>query len=133
MTEAKKQAATVGGDDKQLIEVEVVYALPHRQLLKSLKVKPGCTALNAAISAGMEEEFDGLQLTSARMGIFSELLPKPAEYILQPGDRVEIYRPLVIDPKEARRIRAEKARADRQRQKEQQPGEGSQPAPKTEQ
>jgi putative ubiquitin-RnfH superfamily antitoxin RatB of RatAB toxin-antitoxin module len=58
-------------------------------------------------------EFPEIDLATAPMGIFSKIEPSPSTRILQPGDRVELYRPLELDPKEARRLRAERAKAKR--------------------
>ncbi|MDT8429528.1 MAG: RnfH family protein [Pseudomonadales bacterium] len=97
--------------DGELILVEVAYALPERQRIVALSVTAGCTALQAAKESGIAEEFPEIDLDSVKMGIFSRLLdgkvnPKPADYVLQARDRVEIYRPLLLDPKQARLARA---------------------------
>ncbi len=103
---------------KRFMEVEVAYALPDRQLIRKLQVPAGCSALEAVRQAGLEEEFPGVDPETAAMGIFSQPLdgrvrPLPAEYVLEPGDRVELYRPLQIDPKQARLARAAKAKTNR--------------------
>lgn len=103
--------------DIEDIAVEVAYALPHKQKIVELLVPPGTTALQAAERSGLDREFPNLDCASAKMGIFGQTLgtkglKKPSEHILQPGDRVEIYRPLTSDPKEVRRKRAEKAKAE---------------------
>jgi putative ubiquitin-RnfH superfamily antitoxin RatB of RatAB toxin-antitoxin module len=104
----------MGDSDDTWIEVEVAYALPERQLIKRLHVQSGCTALQAVHLSGIAQEFSGLDPDRADMGIFAKnldgkTLPVPAEYRLKAGDRVEIYRPLVADPKLARQQRAAKA------------------------
>jgi len=96
-------------------EVEVAYATPEKQKIISLSVRPGTTAMQAAETSGIVIEFPDIDLSTARMGLFGKAFGskglKPAgEYELQPWDRVEIYRPLIADPKEARRKRAEQAR-----------------------
>lgn len=103
--------------DIETISVEVAYALPDKQKIIALLVEPGTTALQAAVRSGIDQDFPGLELEGAKMGIFGQALGtkglKPArEYILKDGDRVEIYRPLTSDPKEARRRRAAKARGE---------------------
>lgn len=103
--------------DFDLITVEVAYALPHQQKILALLVEPGTTALAAAERSGIVKIFPEIDLDNARMGIFGQTLGTkglglPAEHILQPGDRVEIYRPLTADPKDARRKRAEKSKED---------------------
>jgi len=105
----KSMANTAEQDN--LIPVEVAYATPERQLIIALNVCAGTTALEAVRQSGIAQEFDQIDLEQDSMGIFSKPLdgkgrPTPREYILEPGDRVEIYRPLQIDPKQARLARA---------------------------
>ncbi|MGI9251784.1 MAG: RnfH family protein [Pseudohongiellaceae bacterium] len=93
------------------IEVEVAYADQDEQLIIPLYVPAGTTALEAARQSGITQTFAGLDLESSPMGIFSTPLngkgkPTPDQYVLKAGDRVEIYRPLLINPKEARRQRS---------------------------
>jgi len=97
----------------ELITVEVAYATPERQLIIPLQVAAGTTAYEAVLCSGICAEFPGIDPAKDPMGIFSNRLdgkgwPTPREYRLQPGDRVEIYRSLRIDPKQARRKRAER-------------------------
>lgn len=97
------------------IAVEVVYALPHEQRLIRMLVKPGTTAQETLVRSGIPEEYPEVKPETAKLGIFGQALGTkglaPADrYELQPGDRVEVYRPLIADPKEARKQRAEKAR-----------------------
>lgn len=99
--------------DIETIAVEVVYALPHQQKIIPLLVEPGTTAHQAVIKSGMVKFFPELDVENAPLGIFGQALGTkglaPAkQYQLQAGDRVEIYRPLTADPKEARRKRAAK-------------------------
>jgi putative ubiquitin-RnfH superfamily antitoxin RatB of RatAB toxin-antitoxin module len=103
--------------DIETIAVEVVYALPDRQKIIPLLVEPGTTAYQAVLKSGIAQFFPELDLESAPLGIFGQTLGTkglaPAkQYALQAGDRVEIYRPLKADPKEARRRRAAKSAAD---------------------
>ena len=98
-----------------LLEVEVVYASPDRQRLIGLRVPLGATALEAVQRSGILQEFPEIDIEKASFGIFSKLLdgrgnPTAAEYVLQSRDRVEIYRPLLIDPMQARLRRAAKAK-----------------------
>ena len=96
--------------DFDLIAVEVAYALPHKQKIISLLVEPGTTALQAVERSGIVEHFPEIEITAAKLGIFGESLGnKSSTYVLHAGDRVEIYRPLVSDPKDTRRKRAEKS------------------------
>ena len=96
---------------KKHIQVEVAYATPEHQLIIAVKVPEGCTALEAVEQSGVTERFDTINIYQDPMGIFSQplngkVLPEPSDYILQAGDRIEIYRPLLIDPKQARLNRA---------------------------
>ena len=102
--------------DFDLITVEVAYALPHKQKIIALLVEPGTTALEAVKRSRMGDHFPDLDLSSAKLGIFGQSLGTKGldtadKHILHAGDRVEIYRPLASDPKEARRKRAEKTEA----------------------
>lgn len=83
------------------IRIEVAYARPERQLILALEVPAGTTALEAAKLSGIEEQFPEIDLASQRLGIFGKLC-KP-DRPLNAGDRVEIYRPLLVDPRVARR------------------------------
>ena len=102
----------------ELINVEVAYALPQKQMLKALTVASGTTALQAIEKSGILQDFPEIDTNSDSIGVFSQVLgtkglAEPAVYQLQPMDRVEIYRPLIADPKEVRRRRAEEAKAKR--------------------
>ena len=101
--------------DIETIAIEVAYALPQRQKIYSLLVEPGTTALQAAKRSDVTKDFDGIDLETAKMGIFGQALgtkgmKEPSEYIVQPNDRIEIYRPLIADPKEMRKRRAAKTK-----------------------
>ena len=93
-----------------MIRVEVAYARPEKQKLIALEVPEGTTLYEAAVQSGITEHFPDLDLESAPMGVFGKAEPAPGKRVLQDGERVEIYRPLKLDPKEVRRARAEKAR-----------------------
>jgi uncharacterized protein len=84
-----------------MIEIEVAYARPDRQLILKLEVPPGTTAIEAVRLSGIEEQFPEIDVTRNRIGVFGKLC-KP-ERLLLAGDRVEIYRPLLVDPRAARR------------------------------
>lgn len=97
------------------IIVEVAYALPDKQAIIEVEVEPGTTAQQAVEMSQIVQQFPDLDITAAKMGIFGQALgtkglKKAAEHVLNEGDRVEIYRPLLADPKEVRRRRAEKAK-----------------------
>ena len=93
------------------ITVEVAYALPHKQALLSLQVARGTTALAAAQQSGVAGKFEGLDLENAKLGIFGSVVA-PGQ-VLKEGDRVEIYRPLIADPKEVRKARAARVKERR--------------------
>lgn len=95
------------------MKVEVAYALPERQQILVLEVEDGCTVFEAAQRSGIAERFPELDLASADMGIFGHTVANPKTATLKEGDRVEIYRPLVADPKEVRKARAAKKKADK--------------------
>lgn len=95
------------------ITVEVAYALPDKQKIARLEVAPGTTAMEAVQRAGLEAEFDELDIgDSLKLGVFGKAVAH--NRVLEAGERVEIYRPLKIDPKEVRKQRAAKAKAERQ-------------------
>jgi len=88
----------------EAIAVEVAYARPDKQLILSLRVPPGTTLSQAAERSGITRHFPEIDLSSAKMGIFGKA--EPPDTALREGDRVEIYRPLIADPKQARKKRA---------------------------
>ncbi|MEX0617957.1 MAG: RnfH family protein [Pseudohongiellaceae bacterium] len=99
--------------NEPLIPVEVAYAAPDQQVIIPLQVTRGTVAIDAVRQSNIANRFPAIT-DSDPMGIFSKPLngvelPLPSDYTLQPGDRVEIYRPLLIDPKQARLARAKKS------------------------
>ena len=86
------------------INVEIVYALPDAQEIISLKLSQGATVKQAVEQSGMLEKYPEIDLTKNKLGIFAKLTKPDA--ILRDRDRVEIYRPLIADPKEVRKQRA---------------------------
>lgn len=95
------------------IAVEVVYALPERQCLLRLSVPYGTRAREAVVLSGIAERFTGLDVQNCALGIFGKAVSRPDERVLEEGERVEIYRPLIADPKEVRKQRAARAKAAR--------------------
>ena len=91
-------------DSRQNIRVEVVYATSGRQELVSLEMCDGSTLADAITESGLAEMFDNFVVDPSRVGIFGQ--KSTLDQILRDGDRVEIYRPLIADPKEVRRQRA---------------------------
>jgi len=95
--------------DKETIAVEVCYALPEGGFLRALDVRPGTTLREAVDASGVLAVHPEIDLALFRTGIYGKL--RPLDTVLQARDRIEIYRPLVADPKEARRRRADKKKA----------------------
>ena len=91
------------------IKVEVLYALPHEQTLLNVVVPQGTTLSEAIKISGMQDKYPEIDLAVNKLGIFGKL-SKP-DVILRDKDRVEIYRPLIADPKEVRKKRAEEGKA----------------------
>lgn len=91
------------------INVEVVYALPQEQALLKLQVPEGCTVGEAVRLSGVLERHPEIDLAKNKLGIYGKL-SKP-DAVLRDRDRIEIYRPLIADPKEVRRQRAEEGKA----------------------
>lgn len=91
-------------DSGEVIAVEVAYALPDRQTLLRLKLPQGVTAIQAIEQSGMLDMHPEIDLASSKIGIFAK--PVTLDRVLREGDRVEIYRPLIADPKVVRRQRA---------------------------
>lgn len=89
----------------EFITVEVVYATPQKQKLCSVKVANGSTAQEAIQKSGILSEFPEIDLSTQKIGIFAKAVK--LDTVLREKDRVEIYRPLIADPKEVRRQRAE--------------------------
>ena len=89
------------------ITVEVAYALPDKQYLQRVKLDEGATVEEAIRASGLLELRSDIDLSKNKVGIYSR--PVKLADVVSDGDRVEIYRPLIADPKELRRQRAEKA------------------------
>ena len=100
--------------DCDMIKVEVAYALPHKQVLIPLHVKKGTTVYDAVVESGVADRFPDIDLETAPMGVFGKAERKPKERVLNEGERVELYRPLIAEPKEVRKRRAEEAKAKRE-------------------
>jgi putative ubiquitin-RnfH superfamily antitoxin RatB of RatAB toxin-antitoxin module len=93
------------------IEIEVVYALPDKQVMRRMRVDEGTTAEQAVRLSGILDLFPQIDLSLNKLGVFGKVV-KPGR-ILRDSDRVEIYRMLAVDPREARRRRVRKAAAAR--------------------
>jgi len=91
-------------ESAELIPVEVAYATPERQVILKLEVPQGTTLEEAVHRSGILDIFPEIDLEKQQVGIFGKLNKK--NHVLRAGDRVEIYRPLIADPKEVRKQRA---------------------------
>lgn len=89
--------------DQSKLLVEVAYARPDKQVIFEVHVLPGATAQQAIEQSGVLEKFPEIDLSKNKIGIFGKLGKLDA--VLKAADRVEIYRPLIADPKEVRRQR----------------------------
>ena len=94
--------------ENDAIQVELIYALPDQQEIKVMMVESGATVEQAIIQSGILDEFPEIDLKQNKVGIFSRLAK--LDQALRQGDRIEIYRPLLLDPKQIRQRRAEKAK-----------------------
>ncbi len=86
------------------MQVEVIYALAHEQLIVSLTLQADSTVREAVVRSGLLQRYPEIILDQSPVGIYGERVTYDS--LLQDGDRVEIYRPLLVDPMEARRARA---------------------------
>lgn len=92
----------------QPITVEVLYALPHEQTLLKVQLPQGSTLADAIKNSGILEKYPEIDLANNKLGIFGKLSKQ--DVVLREKDRVEIYRPLIADPKEVRKKRAEEGK-----------------------
>jgi len=90
--------------DNTLIAIKVVVAMPDKQLVKELAMFNGATVSDAIEQSGIAAEVEDLVIDPKMVGVFGAKVSMDRE--VQDGDRVEIYRPLIADPKEVRRQRA---------------------------
>lgn len=88
----------------EMLSVEVAYARPDEQRIIELQVPPGTTVRQAIEQSGITQYYPEIDVAKSKVGIWGKLA-KP-DVAVQAGDRVEIYRPLIADPKEARKKRA---------------------------
>ena len=88
------------------IYVEVAYALPEEQVIISIKVQTKSDVKQAIEKSGIQKKFPSIDLSKNKVGIFGK--QTTLDHLLSDRDRIEIYRPLILDPKEMRRKRAAK-------------------------
>lgn len=94
----------IDAERPRLIHVEVVYARPEEQVLLALEVEHGATVRQVIERSGIPDRFPEIGGAPARVGIFGK--SAELEAVVREGDRIEIYRPLIADPKEQRQARA---------------------------
>lgn len=92
-------------DKSDRLRIEVVVAWPELQVVVPLELEQGATVADAIERSGLREQFPDLEISRERLGVFASR--RTPDDLLRDGDRVEIYRPLKVDPKEARRMAAE--------------------------
>ena len=92
-----------------MVEIEVVYAAVDRQALLAVTMPVGTSLRAAVLASGIALQFPEMVLADCPLGIFGKVVADADVRVVQPGDRIEIYRPLLADPKEVRRLRAAKA------------------------
>lgn len=91
-------------DNDDTFTIEIAYATPERQVILEQQVAAGVTAREAVLQSDIDRYFDSVDKQKDDLGIFGKVVKD--DYRLQPGDRIEIYRPLKADPKEVRKRRA---------------------------
>ena len=95
-----------------MISIEVAYALPDQQKIVTVDVPEGSMAYDAVVQSDIKKFFPEADIENAKMGLFGKSI-KPKTQEVSAGDRIEIYRPLIADPKASRKARADKALADK--------------------
>ncbi len=88
----------------EMLTIDVIYALPTKQPLVTLRLPAGSTVQQAIDASGLLQKYPEIDLKTNKIGVFAKL-SKP-DAVLHDHDRVEIYRPLIADPKEVRKQRA---------------------------
>ena len=105
--ELPNELSSEAGNDR--LRIEVVFALPERQELIAVLLDKGATVADAIEQSSIGSAFPEWDFRRCAVGIWGRLVER--DRLLQPGDRVEIYRPLTIDPREARRALAAEGRS----------------------
>ena len=94
-----------------MIDIEVAYATPEQQLILQVVVPIGTDLRSAVVLSGIIQAFPELDLNRVPLGLFGRKVAQPEVVAVTAGDRIEIYRPLIIDPMQARLNRAAKTKA----------------------
>ncbi len=108
MSDMPNEQNAMPDQQNAMIDIEVVYALPHEQALLKVRVPAGATVAQAVDASGILGRYPDIDLAQNKLGIYGKLTKPDA--VLRDRDRVEIYRPLIADPKEVRRKRAEEGK-----------------------
>lgn len=108
MNDLVQESALTDVDEK--IQVEVVYGTPTKQKILTFTVENGTTVEQAIEQSGIKDIFNEIDLSVNKVGIWNRAAKLSDE--VQDLDRIEVYRPLIADPKEVRKRRAEKAKAE---------------------
>lgn len=90
--------------------VEVAYATADKQYCITVEVTADMTLLQVVLASGLQQHCPDLEIAHTPMGIFGKRIDHPDQVLIRPGQRVELYRPLLIDPKQARLNRAAQQR-----------------------
>ncbi|KZN46103.1 RnfH family protein [Pseudoalteromonas luteoviolacea] len=93
-----------------MIKVEVVFALPDKATTVTVDVAEGTSAEQVVLQSGILERCPEIESTNLSLGIWNRTVK--LHQVVKEGDRIEVYRPLIADPKEARRRRADKAKEE---------------------
>lgn len=104
-----KNSLPAGADEQPSINVEVVYAMAQKQVVRKVNVDAGTTLGAAIVQSGIMMDFPDLELENAKVGVYGKAVSMVT--VIKEGDRIEIYRPLIADPKEVRRRRAAEGKA----------------------
>lgn len=97
----------------EIISVEVAYARPDKQKIITIEVEPGTSVREIVRLSGIVNEFPEIHVDDVKLGIFGKVVRAADTELARDGDRIEIYRPLIIDPKQARANRAAKAAVEK--------------------
>lgn len=91
------------------LRIEVACATPARQVIRELEVEAGTTLRQAVMLTDFDAAFPEIELERAPLGIYGRMVKDPETQCVESGQRIEVYRPLLADPKEARKKRAARA------------------------
>lgn len=101
--------------DNMKIRIEVAYALAARQVVVPVELPAGTSMYDAVVQSRIAAQFPPGEIDADRtpMGVFAKVEPNPRARVMADGERIELYRPLVADPNDSRKERAQKAKQKR--------------------